>query len=389
MSWPVAGNQCVSCNNLQAAVTAGVFTAKTTIPATNKEITKTEADTYVYIDTTYPSYAAKASNQLVVSNDLVSSTTSSQKMIYSTQFGGTNTGLIRFSANGGTSFSTIKTTANISSARMSPSGNHMIATTDQSSNNIIFSTDGGSTWSTNNATAGGTSIIAGRNYADISYSGQYMFVYTNSTFYRSTSYGATFASTTSISGGTFTAMKCSGSGQYVFLSTSGGTLFRSNDYGATFSYSMTSPISSVFSIAVSYLGQYVSLTSTSSLNVYVSSNGNTSSVTFTAKNVLSGVTGSVIVMSQNGQYLIALNTSYTSFAYSTDYGVNWSTSTVGSGITYTGYIDINSSGNYMAMQAYTNIAPSDCYTYTSTNFTTWVKRELTPSTVLITQLSMQ
>jgi len=75
MSWSgISSNQCVSCNNLQDAVTNGVFILKSTIPSSTKEITKTEANTYVYIDTSYAPYAAKASNQLVVKSDLVAVT---------------------------------------------------------------------------------------------------------------------------------------------------------------------------------------------------------------------------------------------------------------------------------------------------------------------------
>lgn len=76
MSWAgIASNQCVSCENLQDAVTNSVFVLKNTIPssvpAKYKQITKTEADFYVYIDTAYAPYASKASNQLVVKSNLV------------------------------------------------------------------------------------------------------------------------------------------------------------------------------------------------------------------------------------------------------------------------------------------------------------------------------
>jgi hypothetical protein len=71
MSWAgISNNRAVSCNNLQDAVNTGVFALKNTIPASNECITKAEADYYVYIDTAYASYSAKASNQLVVKSDL-------------------------------------------------------------------------------------------------------------------------------------------------------------------------------------------------------------------------------------------------------------------------------------------------------------------------------
>jgi hypothetical protein len=71
MSWAgIASNQCISFNNLQDAVTTGVFALKNTIPVSTEQITKADADYYVYIDTAYGPYAAKASNQLVVKSNL-------------------------------------------------------------------------------------------------------------------------------------------------------------------------------------------------------------------------------------------------------------------------------------------------------------------------------
>lgn len=77
MSWSsLASNQTVSFNNLQSAVWDGVFSQKAAIPASNEQITKADANTYVNIDTAYGPYAAKASNQLVVKSDLVASSPS-------------------------------------------------------------------------------------------------------------------------------------------------------------------------------------------------------------------------------------------------------------------------------------------------------------------------
>ena len=71
MSWAgLASNQCISFNNLQDAVTTGVFALKNTIPVSTEQITKADADYYVYIDTAYGPYASKASNQLVVKSNL-------------------------------------------------------------------------------------------------------------------------------------------------------------------------------------------------------------------------------------------------------------------------------------------------------------------------------
>ncbi len=63
-------NQMVTFTNLQSGVSQGYFTAKTTIPTSNECITKTDANTYVNINTSNAGYAAKANNQLVAKQDL-------------------------------------------------------------------------------------------------------------------------------------------------------------------------------------------------------------------------------------------------------------------------------------------------------------------------------
>ena len=75
MSWAgLANNQIVSFDNLIDAVATGQFTALTTIPSSNEEITKTDASTYVNCWTSYPLFANKASNQLIAKRDLVTTT---------------------------------------------------------------------------------------------------------------------------------------------------------------------------------------------------------------------------------------------------------------------------------------------------------------------------
>lgn len=69
MPWSsLATNQCVSLNNLRDAIANGVFVAISAVPSGTKEITKTEALAYVDIQTS--PLASKASNQLVVKNNL-------------------------------------------------------------------------------------------------------------------------------------------------------------------------------------------------------------------------------------------------------------------------------------------------------------------------------
>jgi hypothetical protein len=66
----LANNQTISFNNLQDAVNTGQLSQKATIPVSNEQITKDEANTYVNIDTAFAPYAAKASNQLVIKSNL-------------------------------------------------------------------------------------------------------------------------------------------------------------------------------------------------------------------------------------------------------------------------------------------------------------------------------
>ena len=98
-------NQTVSFNNLQSGVTQGYFVAITTIPVSAKQITKTEADTYVNINTTLPSYADKASNQLVVRSNLQGETNVFPYTIYAlVGYGGATTWTAWKSIDGGNNF---------------------------------------------------------------------------------------------------------------------------------------------------------------------------------------------------------------------------------------------------------------------------------------------
>lgn len=66
----LANNQGVSFNSLNSGVSQGYFTAKTSIPFTPKQVTKSECITYVNIDPTYLPFAEKSNNQIIVKQDL-------------------------------------------------------------------------------------------------------------------------------------------------------------------------------------------------------------------------------------------------------------------------------------------------------------------------------
>jgi hypothetical protein len=111
MPWvSLANNQAVTFNNLWDAVNIGVFILKQPIPTSNECITKADANDYVYINTLYASYAAKASNQLVVKQDLQAATPSNV-IVYTP-----STGV--YPLSGSTSVSTSGTITNYYSVTM-------------------------------------------------------------------------------------------------------------------------------------------------------------------------------------------------------------------------------------------------------------------------------
>jgi|694.fasta_scaffold48672_2 uncharacterized delta-60 repeat protein len=75
MAWDnLISNQTISFSNLANAVNTQVFTQKIPIPTTSEQITKTDANTYVNINTAYTPYSNKSSNQLVVQSNLQQTT---------------------------------------------------------------------------------------------------------------------------------------------------------------------------------------------------------------------------------------------------------------------------------------------------------------------------
>ena len=73
MSWKsIAGNQTISRANLQNAIDTGVFIQRNGVPGTetNRQITKANAESYIYAWSLYPPLRTKASNQLPVKSNL-------------------------------------------------------------------------------------------------------------------------------------------------------------------------------------------------------------------------------------------------------------------------------------------------------------------------------
>jgi hypothetical protein len=129
MSWAgLASNQCVSCNNLQDAVNTSVFTLKSTIPSSTKEITRTEAESYVYIN----AITSKATNQLVVKSDLVAASyTDVGRYRSGTSVGCTSGGTLQRIYLNSTDYATYVSNGNLLSTGM-----------------ILFSSSTGTSWNT-------------------------------------------------------------------------------------------------------------------------------------------------------------------------------------------------------------------------------------------------
>ncbi|OCX54245.1 hypothetical protein BEL04_08285 [Mucilaginibacter sp. PPCGB 2223] len=72
MSWTaLAGNQCLSFNDLQDALNLGLFTGTgTSIPVSDRLVEKDQVTLYLQVDTSYSSFAARANNELIVKDDL-------------------------------------------------------------------------------------------------------------------------------------------------------------------------------------------------------------------------------------------------------------------------------------------------------------------------------
>lgn len=73
MPWvDLANNQAVSFVNLwDASENTKKFAWRIPVPTTQECVTKSEALTYIFLDNSVPSYSSKASNQLIVKQDIV------------------------------------------------------------------------------------------------------------------------------------------------------------------------------------------------------------------------------------------------------------------------------------------------------------------------------
>jgi len=137
-------NQTISFNNLQSGVSQGVFTAKTTIPSSTKQVTKTEANTYVNINTSLPSYAAKASNQLITKDDLSGITSTSPYIMYGVA--GTSAYKSTDGGNTFTALSGLTSAYSWTGIAGDNTGTYIAVVTDSLNLTVYLSSDGGATF---------------------------------------------------------------------------------------------------------------------------------------------------------------------------------------------------------------------------------------------------
>jgi hypothetical protein len=408
MSWSgIASNQTVSCNNLQDGVNTGVFIPLSTIPVSQKQITKTEASSYVAINTSYPSFSSKSATQLVVKSDL-------DPLLYSNRIYGVDDanvplngaglptdGYVIYSSDSGSTWSSTF----IYGFSVSRSGRGQYVLTGYWSNNAIaVSSDYGVTWTARSCTMSLAPLPSVDFYMTgtcVSDSGQYMYICcqdSNETISigKSSDYGVTWTNvyySSQMSSGQpvilpTSKIACSGDGKYVttFLNLQnasfswGYRLYKSSDYGVSWNASGFTSLRYWTDVAINTSGQYQLLSQMSGFGtgntngegrIYLSSNYGAS---FIEKTYDQYDRALYCDMSENGQYmLVALvntNNTLNKFYYSTNYGVSFSSFNTNPPIPAIGQtpggVFVSSDGTY-ALITYIDSAQ---ITYTN-NWSTW------------------
>lgn len=343
MSWgALASNQIVSDTNLANAVATGVFSAKTSIPSTGRELTATSASNYAYVNT-----GGRASNQLVTKGSL--SISSSGPGPYNAFVYAVTPNVGYVSSNGGFTFipfNALPTGGNYNSIAGDTSVTNIAIGSSLSDNYFYTSNNSGSTFNpTTISNVGGGYTFTSFYILDIAMSdnGQYVAIVGknaygtslgNITVAISSNYGVSFTAYYSYYSGTGTNASVSVSGDgshitYVAYSTSTNNSWRyvSTNYGSSFSYGGLSTNQIFTDVAISGSGTYqiiVNKGTSSTGNIFVSNNGGAS---FSSRTNLGG--GLYAGMSNDGSNIVVC-TSDAAWA-STDYGVSYYN--IGSSIT--------------------------------------------------------
>jgi hypothetical protein len=360
MSWDsISNNQTVTFNNLLDALATGQLVGKTAFSPSQKCITKSEADTYLYIDTSYPSYASKASNQLVLKKDLV---TYSQRIYAINKYNYWNTGwgLIIYSDNGGLDWADlIVDFGNPGAASVSVNNtgqyllyglaDYVVVLSNYGANFAVVDNVGGDVFNiTGTAMSNSGEYMLAIGWRQVTISGE-----TNEVpaICKSSNYGVnwslvyTYPNTQYQGDDNFGLNKIaiSGSGQYIlaiwnswrnFSTTGGSAYIRSTNYGASFSRAEFEDVY-LTDVAVSNTGQYQLMTKIHADFPYYIRGGlywsNNYGAGFAFKIPEENLRALYCAMSASGQRMLVAymdgtnldNSRVNKFYFSTDFGVTW------------------------------------------------------------------
>jgi len=377
MSWSgLTNNQIVSDTNLANAVDTGVFTAKTSIPSTGRELTKSAAIGYAYVDA-----AGRASNQLVTKNSLSPVYVGPGPFNY--YMYGVNGESMFQSTNGGFTFKPyaalpFQGPGVYTVVAASSSGQYLITASDSINNTYWVSTDYGASFTSRNIGNVGSGYTFNTFYpinADISSSGQYMVIVGKTQ--PSSTLGQVTIAVSSDYGSTFTAYYGAYSGNtasrasvaisqngnlivYVAASTSSNNSWRytSTNYGSSFTYGGLSTNQIFTDVSTSSTGQYVLIVNKGTAgtgNFFVSDNSGSS---YTSRMTSGG--GEWCGMSSAGLFM-QVGTPFGNQYSSSNNGINWNTNgpiggAIGIGI---GDLEIPLTANYWAtIQNYALATPN-------------------------------
>ena len=329
MSWKsIAGNQTISRANLQDAIDTGVFIAKNGVPGTesNRQITKANAQDYIYTWDLYPSFLSKASNQLPVKSNLAVQS----NQIYAT---------------GSTSLT--------------------VGNTNRSWVFLIFASSGDS-WGSVASSTDNRCILAGKSYSGQAFGGG---------AWVSNDYGETFTQLNSVmttnDAALGTAMNTYG--DYMILTRQVGSfgsdrayIYWSYDSGINWPVGYHDGIDYNFNgAAMSGDGVYATVLGSDGTNYYVFRSVSFGS-SFTKTYLSNGpkvVRGGCVGMSKSGQYQLLTPPEATSpsqglFFLSTDWGISWTSINItpiplAPNDTFYG-CSVSAGGDYMTVAAYSS-----------------------------------
>jgi hypothetical protein len=345
MSWKsIAGNQTISRANLQNAIDTGVFIQKNGVPGTetNRQITKANAQDYIYTWDLYPPFLSKASNQLPVKSNLAVQS----NQVYGA--GGENTSQILI---GNTNRSWVYSID-------SPSGDRI--------GSVASSTDN-------------RCILYGKSY-DAGAGGGGAHV--------SNDYGETFRRLDDVMSTNDAALgtAMSSNGELMILTRQVGSfdadrakIYRSNDAGVSWIVGYEDGVRYNFNgAAMSGVGNYATVLGSDGTNYYVFTS-NTFGASYTRTNLCQGIktliTGCV-GMSKSGQYQLLTppeptGSSIGYFYVSNNYGNSWTAVTVVDTPLAPNDIfkgcSVSAGGDYMTVVAY-SLTLNELRTYISSDF---------------------